>query len=502
VIRSKISKRLLGSLGLLVSSVSAFSHNSPFFPDSETSEEMHKLPGKFPVDFNIGSGTGEHSFLKVPKTVKHSAVDMSTSIMSDIEALPLASVKAEAMEPLVQMKDGKAQISSNFSPKTYAEMEGLSYELIKGCASSSTNLLEKFQTEGWTINGFSGLSGKTPQSKDIDGSNEDLAGFVAFQPKTGEAVVVFHGSQDPHDWENNLDGQMIHAREFKDGGGIPFLFNGRISRGNAERYLSSKRDIYRILDRLKAHRAFHITVTGHSLGGAMGELAVADLATYFAKTAWGRDYNNAESNRVRGYFMSGALVFDDEASEQVEKIVGRHNVIQDAVESDPVYYMSGKSTMAALEKSTRYGPTALGLWFLQRLGLTKVAHPQLVAFLYGKGRHIGHEALQSATEVQKLAAAFKDEDVQEALDKKGWWSRWWTFLVGEKLAPIHYGSSQIQQDGSGKLTKAFDPRFIIPETLAERIEKTELQAKTEPQAKASPPVAEQPKAWYQWLLPL
>jgi Lipase (class 3) len=509
----KFSKRALGSLGLLLGAISPFTALAKVSVQEQASEPLEasmRHPQKngmeeaWTILEDQASAPQEDLFASwiSPKPLfKRNSVDLTQSILDDEKRLFSSSdAPAGTMEPLVQMKDGKAQISSHFTPTTYAEMEHLSYELVKGCVSSSTKLLEKFQEEGWTINGFSGISGKKPQSKDIDGSNEDLAGFVAFQPKTGEAVVVFHGSQDPHDWENNLDGQMIFSRELETKTGRPFFFNGRISKGNAERYLSSKTALYGILDQLKGHQDFHITVTGHSLGGAMGELAVTDLATDFARTAWGSDYNNAESNRVRAYLMSAALVFDREAAEQVEQFVGRHNVIQDAVESDPVYFSSGQSTEEHLRNSHSYGLTAGVLWIAKKMGFVKTSAPQEVAYLYGKGRHIGHEALQSLSEAQKLAAGFRNEGVQEKLAEKGWFGRWKATFIGETIAPIHYGSNQIKQDGSGKLTQGFDTKFIVPGTLGARIEKTE-RAKAEKQVEVAPQI-EAKKSWYQGWWPL
>ncbi len=471
---NKFSKRALGSLGLLLGSISPFSASA-----------------KVPIQDEFEGWALPAHLVKTDD-----AEDLAQSIIEDRKRLFSDSTSpAVQMEPLVRMKDGKAHISSTFSPKTYAEMEHLSYELVKGCVSSSTKLLEKFQGAGWKINGFSGISGKNPRKEGLDGANEDLAGFVAFQEKTGEAVVVFHGSQDPYDWQNNLDSQMLWARELNRGTQNPFLFNGRISKGNAERYLSSAKGLYEVLGQFKEKENFHITVTGHSLGGAMGELAVADLATNFAKTVWGQGYNNAESNRVRAYLMSAALVFDKEASEQVEKLVGRHNVIQDAVESDPVYFLSGDSTVEHLSNSYSYGLTAGTMWLAQKMGFVKTSAPQEVAFLYGKGRHIGFEALQSVSEVQKMASGFSNEGVKEKVAEKSWFGRWKTNFIGENVAPIHYGSNQIKQDGSGKLTQGFDTKFIVPETIPARIEKIE-QAKAQKQAEAAPK-AEEKKAWYQ-----
>ncbi|MGL5784587.1 MAG: lipase family protein [Alphaproteobacteria bacterium] len=421
---------------------------------------------------------------------KHVGASAAPSSSLDSESLPRASVEPQVREALVRKTDLGFQVDESFlsNAKVYAKMEQLSYELAKGCNVSSSALLEKCETSGWKISGFSGLSGAA------DSGNTDLPGLVAFNPKTGEAVVAFHGSQDGHDWRNNLDGQLLFAKDLKDPATRSFSFDGRISKGYAERYLSSRNSLYTLLERFyeQSPEDFHITVVGHSLGGAMGELAVADLATCFAKSIWGEGYHNAKSNRVRAYLMSGALVFDSEAAGQAEKFVGRHNVLQDAVASDPVYYVSGKSTADYLNESYSYGPTALGLKLLQWFGFTKVAHPKLASFLYGKGYHIGYEALQTASEVQKLARGFLDNAVQKVLSKKWFWSRWWTSFVGETFAPLHYGSNQIKQDGSGKLTKAFDPRYIVPGTLAERIGKVEFQKTT----KATAPVVEEKKAWY------
>ena len=118
------------------------------------------------------------------------------------EALPLRS-----MAPVVSKEGESYKVNPQFvsQVQTYADMADLSYHLVKGRNELSTQGLERFMTEGWKITAFGGFSGNAKFDKtQYDAKNRDLAGFVASHSKTGEAVVVFHGSQDAYDWKTTL----------------------------------------------------------------------------------------------------------------------------------------------------------------------------------------------------------------------------------------------------------------------------------------------------------
>lgn len=482
----------LASMGALLVSASAFARDAGG-PAASLMDSWTDLgPSVKSAKSSIGEGWTEvpkpacleDSWINVRPMVKRGSVDMSQSLIEQQQQqFSSAAQPVAAMDPMVQEQDGKISLSKNFSPETYAQMAHLSYELVKGCNASSTKLLEKFQGEGWKITGFSGLSGK-------DERNTDLAGFVAYSPKTGEAVITFHGSQDPADWENNLDAQMLFARE------LGFKFDGRVSKGFAERYKSLKEGLYGILDRLHQMNPemFHITTTGHSLGGGMAELSMSDLVTDFALKTWGSDYDNAVSNRIRAYTMSAPIAYDLDAAAQVQGLVGKGNWINDAVETDPVHYLSGETTVRQLRNLPRM-VTKLILGIAKWKNKVKMTDPETVANLYGKGYHPGYQAHHTAAEARGIFDTFNDVDVQTKMNQASWWKRFKQQMIGRYAASAHYGSNQVKQDGSDKLTQAFDPRFIKGDTVASRIERSQKKAAEE---KAAAEKASQAKSWWKF----
>ncbi len=377
------------------------------------------------------------------------------------------------MSPVVS-KEGEAyKVNPQFvsGVQTYADMADLSYHLVKGRNELSTEGLEKFMSQGWKITAFGGFSGNAKFDKSqYDAKNRDLAGFVASHSKTGEAVVVFHGSQDSYDWENNFDAQMVGAKD------MGFKFEGKVARGFASRYMSAKSSIYGILNNAyagldeAAKNNFHITVTGHSLGGGITTLGYADISTDYAKALWGSEYINAEHNRIRGYAMSPPRAIDQVAVDHLSKDAGVHNIIIDTNDLDPVSIIGGpgKSFTKWLKSSSDVGPTRWLLATLRAFGITEESNPHKAAELYGGGKHFGFKALQDTNEtIAKAHSLPEDPKIMEEINKKGFFARTYAKAkryVETKLAPYHYG--KLQAHGA-----AFEPRLIQPETLEARINK-------------------------------
>ena len=152
----------------------------------------------------------EHSFINIT-SVKNSMLSMDDIVeTSKIVAHSPVTHRDEKTDQITVSKDFVSHVS------TYADMIDLSYHLVKGRNELTTSIIEKLLDNGWQIKGFTGFSGihndKTKKiildadmiGHESEAANTDLAGFIAFNKSTGEAVVTFHGSQDKFDWQNNL----------------------------------------------------------------------------------------------------------------------------------------------------------------------------------------------------------------------------------------------------------------------------------------------------------
>ncbi len=329
----------------------------------------------------------------------------------------------QPLSPIVKQKNDRKVIDPEFISNVplYAEMADLSYRLIKGENELSTEYLEKFMNKGWKVTAFGGFSGNQNFDKDFyDAKSRDLGGFVAFNRQTCEAIVCFHGSQDPHDWENNYDLKKISASKMK------MKFSGKIHRGFAGRYASSRVDIYDILTRIykglennNEKQKFHITTTGHSLGAAMATIGYADLSTQFAQKLWGKEYKNTNENRIRAYVMSPPRAFDEEAVQDLTQRVGIQNIIIDTNNLDLVSKVGpGRTLTKWLNNSSNYGPTALVLGIVKMKGIVDTSNPQEVARNYGGYRHLGTKAIQSSTETFKIARSLPTDPKLALVDKK------------------------------------------------------------------------------------
>jgi hypothetical protein len=393
--------------------------------------------------------------------------------IEESDALPIGAAQiAQSMTPLVRKEGNSYKVDPSFVKKarTYAEMEDLSYHLVKGRVELSNNYLEKFMNEGWKITGFGGLSGTRKFDKEkYDAQNADLAGFVAFHPQTNEAVVVFHGSQDSYDWVDNFDSVLVNAKD------MGYNFDGKVARGWGTRYNSSRSSIYGILKQIYTNLddinkdKFNITVTGHSLGGGMVTIGYSDLSTSLAKELWGSDYKNADGNRIRAYAMSPPRALDEEAVDYLSKEVGEHNLIIDANDYDPVSKMGpGKGFTKWLKTSSNYGITRVLLTGAKLFGITEVGTPKAAAEAYGGAKHFGMKAMQDTSKtIAKAKTIPEDPRIQEELKKLPFFKRQFAKAnnwVERKLAPYHYGTKQAHG-------AAFDTRLIEPETLEERINK-------------------------------
>lgn len=210
------------------------------------------------------------------------------------------------------------------------EMNDLSYAIVKEHDKKSAAYIQKFRDEGWRIKTFSGKNG-------IKLSHDDTPGFIAYNAKLNMITVVYHGSSNSEDWENNLDAKKTLAKD------LGLMMPGKVHRGIALKYQSSREDMENTLDFFinslspEKKSDVKIVVTGHSQGGSLASLAIADLAANYGRRTFGEHFNNITSNTFFGYFLAPARVYGDDTSfNWLNSHVGQNNMIRHNVKHDPV----------------------------------------------------------------------------------------------------------------------------------------------------------------------
>ena len=139
--------------------------------------------------------------------------------------------------------------------------------------------------EGWVFYPFSGKTGAVDWGKGRL-TQESMIGFVAFHREKKIIAVIFRGSQVLHDWLNNINPGLLKPS---------FLsFKGWVHAGYANAFMGCSAGMEKALqeclrDLGEVPTEYQLLVAGHSLGGALANLAAGYLAdhmvykNYFAK---------------------------------------------------------------------------------------------------------------------------------------------------------------------------------------------------------------------------
>lgn len=151
--------------------------------------------------------------------------------------------------------------------------------------------------------------------------------------------MCFHGSRCAEDWETDLDNvPQACPPDF----GLSAV-RGAMHRGFVNQYRHCRAALHRELSRLLDEEAgldaarLRVVVCGHSLGAAMAQVALPDLAWDWARARLGPGFHNAAHNVFVGWFVAAPVVCADPAARlSVEACVGRHNMVRQNVFHDPV----------------------------------------------------------------------------------------------------------------------------------------------------------------------
>lgn len=131
---------------------------------------------------------------------------------------------------------------------------------------------------------FSGFPNTIPEF--INGASTDTQCAILLDPTETSIYTVFRGSENRLDWDTNLDFQQeaIQAQIVQDQEQVyPYEDESRsgakMHQGFTSAYLSVREQIHSYL---RSHAASSLTVTGHSLGGALATLCAVDIQYNFS----------------------------------------------------------------------------------------------------------------------------------------------------------------------------------------------------------------------------
>ncbi len=215
------------------------------------------------------------------------------------------------------------------------ELNDFAYSAVKG-VGVYTQIVdqrhEDLRMKGWTAHKFFwGLEGKKTQFVDI-------SGVVSYNEEKSLLAVTYHGTATINDghlegWATNFDAEPIYA-----GGHFP----GLIHQGFSKKYNSTAQDLINIIRLFKRQmteeqkKKLSIIFTGHSQGGATANLALYDTCANYGEELFGQGFNNIETPRMFGYFLSEPRVGNEDYANAVHQIVGEQNIVRQNVQGDPV----------------------------------------------------------------------------------------------------------------------------------------------------------------------
>jgi hypothetical protein len=150
------------------------------------------------------------------------------------------------------------------------------------------------------------------------------AGLVAVDKNNKKITVAYHGTEFTHGKQDAWTDVNFLPKSAQD-----IAIQGKAHRGFLDRYLQSKDQVEDILKNVQDKQDYSLTVTGHSLGGA---LATLDAADWSKKNA---DQKTFKSVNLTGF--AAPQVFDARGANHVNALLGE-NALQIRKAYDPVTY--------------------------------------------------------------------------------------------------------------------------------------------------------------------
>jgi len=231
---------------------------------------------------------------------------------------------ANARKDLIDMNDLSYAIGKEFKFKLSGDKEEEAKQKAK-----ADRLMAKFKQEGWEIKTFEGVSG-------VKNPVKDIVGFVAYNAKTNQMNVIFRGSASAADWEINYDALKVKAKD------IGLNLEGMVHQGFARKYMTARDNMIKAIESFwekmtdHAKKAVKIIVSGHSQGGGLATLGIADIGINLSKKLFGEGYNNARDNQIYMWSLSGARAGDATAIDDINAKIGVYNMIRQNPYHDPV----------------------------------------------------------------------------------------------------------------------------------------------------------------------
>ena len=172
-------------------------------------------------------------------------------------------------------------------------------------------------------------------------NDDQLSSIFIYDQLKNHMVIVFKGTKSVRDWSINIDWDIKNSSELL--GETPFKLHGGFQNTFIERidhFDTSFNEILKLYQEELQKCKLHVTVTGHSLGGALSTIA----ACYIKKK-----HNNIISS-VNNITFASPKVFTDASVDTVENFLGKTNILRIWNQLDPVPLLptSGKENGQAI----------------------------------------------------------------------------------------------------------------------------------------------------------
>lgn len=269
----------------------------------------------------------------------------------------------------------------------------------------------------------------------ILGDWDEVGGVLILDVQQSELYIVMRGTltQQHEDasthpeWKTNC--QSVKQHPSRHGLNLPGdCYHG----GFLERYKSFQVPLYgqlhKCLKEVKNLDNLHITVAGHSLGGALAHFVAADLACNVLPKIY-HDFSNSVSNRIHCVTLASPRVAGTQKTKDaLHAVLGRENFFRLVVQGDVVPHMPPDPETASTIKRSDLCPEAM--------------YPVVDAMM--GYYHVGYAGqIKATTAIATNVAGIAGEGllaIAKIIGSKDWQQAGWTNLIKAVAAPLHNGS--------------------------------------------------------------